>query len=288
MSNADAHSFNALILKILKGKYARPDKDYSQDLHSMIEQLLVSNEEERPDVNDILRMEACHKRILKCGIDIDILQNEFAHTALHGFKPLDILNADIDLKAAKTPGNLCLPVVRFCVCGGVCVCARGHTITHDHTGPGVRVHVTEATEVTLEGFLGQIVTRFVGAVGENMSKLYDACEDVQNDDELQVFPLPGPPTVSLCLYSTLLTDHCYAPASSLVLPLTFNPTPTPSLFQRAEAWDRDGQNIMDLQNGGSKFLLNGQTLELSGITPTDSRQARIEALRIYLEKQLGP
>ena len=149
----------------------------------MIEQLLVSNEEERPDVNDILRMEACHKRILKCGIDIDILQNEFAHTALHGFKPLDILNADIDLKAAKTPGNLCL---------------------HYHTG--VRVHVTEAT---LEGLLGQIVTSFVGAVGENMSKLYDACEDVQNDDELKVFPLP--PTMSLCSYSSTVSDDCFLP-----------------------------------------------------------------------------
>ena len=81
MENADARNFDGLILKILKGKYARPDKDYSQDLHSMIKQLLVSNDDKRPDVTDILRMEACHKRILKCGIDIDILQNEFAHTA---------------------------------------------------------------------------------------------------------------------------------------------------------------------------------------------------------------
>ena len=78
-------------------------------------------------------------------------------------------------------------------------------------------------------------------------------------------------------------------ASFLVLPLRFNPTPTPSLFQRAEACqNRDGQNFVDLSNGGGKFMLNGQTLELPGITPTDSRQARIEALRIYLEKQLGP
>lgn len=163
----------------------------------MVQKLLVSDEQERPDVTDILRMEACHTRILKCGIDIDILQNEFAHTALHGFKPLDILNADNDFKAAKTPGNhsLCIRVcarVSLCVCTCMRVCGRGvlsRTITL------LCVHVTE---VTLEGFLGQIVTRFVGAVGENMSKLYDACEDAQNDDELKVSPLPPSDCLLAC------------------------------------------------------------------------------------------
>ena len=36
--------------------------------------------------------------------------------------------------------------------------------------------------------------------------------------------------------------------------------------------ERDKQNLVDLGNGESdKFIFNGKTLELPGITPSDSR-----------------
>jgi|LauGreDrversion2_3_1035106.scaffolds.fasta_scaffold63886_1 hypothetical protein len=41
--------------------------------------------------------------------------------------------------------------------------------------------------------------------------------------------------------------------------------------EQDEGWDRDRQNIVDLQNGGHKFLLDGKTLQLPGVTPSDSR-----------------
>jgi hypothetical protein len=43
------------------------------------------------------------------------------------------------------------------------------------------------------------------------------------------------------------------------------------LSEQDEGWDRDRQNIVDLQNGGHKFLLDGKTLQLPGVTPSDSR-----------------
>jgi hypothetical protein len=41
--------------------------------------------------------------------------------------------------------------------------------------------------------------------------------------------------------------------------------------QQDEGFDRDRQNIADLQNGGHKFILDGKTLQLPGVTPSDSR-----------------
>jgi len=47
-------------------------------------------------------MEVCKAKIFKSGIAVDVLQREFSHTALHGFKPLDILNSAGELKAVHT------------------------------------------------------------------------------------------------------------------------------------------------------------------------------------------
>ena len=87
-----------------------------------------------------------------------------------------------------------------------------------------------------------------------MSKLYGALDDVENDPEL-----------------------LYAPSN----------TARESFASEVDDWERHRENMEALKNGGDKFLLLGRTLNLPGVTANDSRHARIEALRIFLEKQLG-
>jgi hypothetical protein len=43
--------------------------------------------------------------------------------------------------------------------------------------------------------------------------------------------------------------------------------------EQDEGLNRDRQNIADLQNGGHKFILDGKTLQLPGVTPSDSRSS---------------
>eukprot|EP00277_Geminigera_cryophila_P023644 CAMPEP_0179460772 /NCGR_PEP_ID=MMETSP0799-20121207/43711_1 /TAXON_ID=46947 /ORGANISM="Geminigera cryophila, Strain CCMP2564" /LENGTH=489 /DNA_ID=CAMNT_0021263135 /DNA_START=116 /DNA_END=1585 /DNA_ORIENTATION=- len=206
----DSHNFNGLVLKILKGKYEKPSKDYSSEMHRMIKTLLVGEQDKRPDVTEVLNMEICKAKIFKSGIAVDVLQREFSHTALHGFKPLDILNSAGEIKAV-------------------------------HSAVDNNNNKAPAPDGSVYGVFGGLLTGLVGAVGDNMSKLYGAFDDLALDPELQ--------------------NH--------------------------ESWERDAQNIADLRNGGDKFLLDGKTLELPGVTPSDTTMARIEALRIFLEKQLG-
>jgi len=53
-------------------------------------------------VTEVLNMEICKAKIFKSGIAVDVLQREFSHTALHGFKPLDILNSAGEIKAVHS------------------------------------------------------------------------------------------------------------------------------------------------------------------------------------------
>lgn len=98
----DSHNFNGLVLKILKGRYHSPPESYSRDLHQMIRCLLSNDEGKRPDMTEVLKMPVCKDKIFKSGIAVDVLQREFAHTVLHGFKPCDVLSRPTDGK--KSPG----------------------------------------------------------------------------------------------------------------------------------------------------------------------------------------
>jgi hypothetical protein len=49
----------------------------------------------------VLKTDTVMSKILKSGIAVDVLQREFEHTHLHGFKPLDIIN---DTQPPKLPG----------------------------------------------------------------------------------------------------------------------------------------------------------------------------------------
>ena len=56
----------------------------------------------------------------------------------------------------------------------------------------------------------------------------------------------------------------------------------PRTSEQDEGWDRDRQNIVDLQNGGHKFILDGKTLQLPGVTASDSRSSMLHSVGVRM------
>eukprot|EP00960_Hanusia_phi_P035821 751960-Hanusia_phi.AAC.7 len=98
----DAHSFNALVVKILKGKFSPISSVYSPDLHDAVQALLDKDTALRPDVNQFLQLPFIRRRLVFSNISHEILENEFAHTALHGF---DAINAVYSNKKNPRPSS---------------------------------------------------------------------------------------------------------------------------------------------------------------------------------------
>jgi NIMA (never in mitosis gene a)-related kinase len=78
----DASSLHYLAVKIVRGVYSPLPTQYSTELRGLVTQLLSVNAEERPTVNQILKMPFIKARI-SSFLSETIKHSEFAHTILH-------------------------------------------------------------------------------------------------------------------------------------------------------------------------------------------------------------
>lgn len=77
----DAPSLHFLAMKIVRGAY-NPLSGFSNEMKSLVAQLLNTNERLRPDVNKVLNMPIIQNRI-KSYLSETVYHKEFSHTILH-------------------------------------------------------------------------------------------------------------------------------------------------------------------------------------------------------------
>jgi NIMA (never in mitosis gene a)-related kinase len=95
----DASSLHYLAVKIVRGVYSPLPTQYSTELRGLVTQLLSVNAEERPTVNQILKMPFIKARI-SSFLSETIKHSEFSHTILHNH---DFLNPEPQREEPKLP-----------------------------------------------------------------------------------------------------------------------------------------------------------------------------------------
>jgi NIMA (never in mitosis gene a)-related kinase len=82
----DAHNFNALCVKILRGKYESIPPQYSSELSQVVRMCLEQQAKRRPDINQLLSLPQMKHRIdAYSKLSKSVIIEEFSHTALHGY-----------------------------------------------------------------------------------------------------------------------------------------------------------------------------------------------------------
>ena len=82
----DAANVNGLLMVIIRGKYQPISSYYSQNLKSLVQQLLTKDPAKRPSINQILGLPFIKVK-LGSFLNPELLEYEMGHTILHGRKP---------------------------------------------------------------------------------------------------------------------------------------------------------------------------------------------------------
>eukprot|EP01050_Picozoa_sp_SAG11_P003113 SAG11_NODE_169_length_13635_cov_13.307993_6_plen_1033_part_00 len=96
----DAGSMHALVLKIMRGKYAPVSNSYSEPLRSLIGEMLARDPNRRPSINDVLKRPVMQERIRRFLSD-SVAKREFSHTVLHNQNPMQSAVDPIKMAAAR-------------------------------------------------------------------------------------------------------------------------------------------------------------------------------------------
>jgi len=78
----DANSMKGLVLKILRSQYPQIPSNYSDDLKSIIQEMLIKDPVKRPSMRKVLDREFLAKRISKL-LTKTIAKEEFSETFVH-------------------------------------------------------------------------------------------------------------------------------------------------------------------------------------------------------------
>ena len=98
----DAGNMHALVLKIMRGKYAPPPTIFSEELRGLIADMLNRDPSKRPSINEVLKRPVMQNRIRQF-LSESVARSEFSHTVLHGQKPMVSLGPGQRIAPAPEP-----------------------------------------------------------------------------------------------------------------------------------------------------------------------------------------
>jgi hypothetical protein len=98
----DAANMNRLFMAIVRGKFHPISTTYSKDLRSLLARLLCKDPAKRPSVNQVLGTPFIKQR-LATFLDETLLAYEMSHTIIHGRKPFQSPTVLLSDKKPQTP-----------------------------------------------------------------------------------------------------------------------------------------------------------------------------------------